>query len=136
MKVGRRRLLKGVALTSAATLATPRLVRALEGGTSAIAGQLKVALGDFVLLPGTERYENVLCNLFYAGASIRRPSCIVQPGSSAEIARVVQIAGKAKSPLTVRGGGLSTLCVADGAVMVDMPARLGGVRPVGEKIEA
>jgi FAD/FMN-containing dehydrogenase len=95
---------------------------------------LREELGDRVALPGSAAYAGALGRVFFPDASRRRPSCVVQPASAGEVSSVMRIAQKTGSSVTVRGGGLSSNCVADGAVMVDLSAHLNRAEADGDVV--
>jgi FAD/FMN-containing dehydrogenase len=87
-------------------------------------GRLREALGDRVAEPGSAAYAAALGRVFFPDAARRRPACVVAPASTAEVSAVMTIAAATGCSVTVRGGGLSSNCVADGAIMVDLSAHL------------
>jgi FAD/FMN-containing dehydrogenase len=95
---------------------------------------LREELGDRVALPGSAAYAGALGRVFFPDASRRRPSCVVQPASAGEVSSVMRIAQKTGSSVTVRGGGLSSNCVADGAVMVDLSAHMDHAAADGDVV--
>ncbi|MET8755351.1 FAD-binding protein, partial [Streptomyces sp. NPDC004667] len=68
--------------------------------------------------PGTAGYQDALARVFFPEAARRRPACVVAPRTAEEVATVMRVATEAGARVTVRGGGLSSNCVADGAVML------------------
>jgi FAD/FMN-containing dehydrogenase len=96
--------------------------------------ELRSALGSRVQAPGTTGYEDSLARVFFPDAARRRPSCVVAPRSVDDVATVMRTATASGSPVTVRGGGLSSTCVADGAIMLDLSAHLHGARPDGDHV--
>ncbi len=99
---------------------------------SPCARALSVALAGRVLLPGEPGYSRVMGGLFSSEASLTRPLCVVQPTDAAQVATALKIARDFGCPVTARGGGLSPLCAANRAVMVDLSAHLGGGTLVGD----
>ena len=99
-----------------------------------IVGQLRSALGSGVCAPGTAGYENALEKVFFPEAVRRRPTCVVAPRTVDEVATVMRVASATGARVTVRGGGLSSNCVADGAVMLDLSERLVSARPDGDRV--
>ena len=95
------------------------------------AAELGAALGKDVFLPGTDGYELARSSLFVIDAARRAPCCVIQPRSTDAVSTAVRIASEHGVGVTVRGGGLSANCAADGAVMVDLSAHLGGGQLVG-----
>ena len=98
------------------------------------AGQLHSALGAQVFLPGTRGYTDTLARVFFPDAARRHPVCVVAPQSVEDVATVLAAATATGAPVTVRGGGLSSTCVADGAVMLDLSAHLGTAHPDGDRV--
>jgi FAD binding domain len=96
--------------------------------------RLRSALGSEVHLPGTPGYDDALARVFFPDASRRRPSCVVTPRTVDDVAAVMRIATATGTRVTVRGGGLSSGCVADGAVMLDLSAHLNRARPDGDRV--
>jgi FAD/FMN-containing dehydrogenase len=90
--------------------------------------KLRDALGSSVVLPESREYRGALNGVFFPDASRRSPACVVRPRSVDEVSAVMRIATANGVPVTVRGGGLSSNCVADDAVMVDLSAHLAGAR--------
>jgi FAD/FMN-containing dehydrogenase len=86
--------------------------------------KLREALGDSVALPGSAAYAGALGRVFFPDAARRRPACVVAPASAAEVSLIMAIAQASGCSVTVRGGGLSSNCVADGAIMVDLSRHL------------
>ncbi|RAG81321.1 FAD-binding protein [Streptacidiphilus pinicola] len=106
-----------------------------SNATSAhIVGPLRSRLGSEVHAPGTAGYENTLARVFFPEAARRRPACVVAPRTADEVATVLRATTEAGVRVTVRGGGLSSNCVADGAVMLDLSAHLGAARPQGDRV--
>ncbi|HTZ28793.1 MAG TPA: FAD-binding protein [Streptosporangiaceae bacterium] len=85
---------------------------------------LAAALGDAAAVPGSVAYAGALDRVFFPDAARRRPACVVAPASAGDVSSIMQIAQKTGCSVTVRGGGLSSNCVSDGAVMVDLSAHL------------
>jgi FAD/FMN-containing dehydrogenase len=97
--------------------------------------ELAGSLGEAVLLPGSPPYEAVMAGLFFADAGRAQPACILQPRSAEQVAAALAIVRRSGGQATVRGGGASALCAADGAVMIDLAAHMGAARPAGESLE-
>ncbi|MGO4458136.1 FAD-binding oxidoreductase [Streptomyces sp. M-16] len=106
------------------------LVRPSDG----IVGPLRSALGAAVRAPGTAGYEDSLARVFFPEAARRRPACVVAPRTAEEVATVMRVATEAGVRVTVRGGGLSSNCVADGAVMLDLSEHRDAARPDGDRV--
>ncbi|MDT7742306.1 MAG: hypothetical protein QOE59_1384 [Actinomycetota bacterium] len=96
--------------------------------------ELRSVLGSQVQPPGTAGYEDALARVFFPDAARRRPSCVVAPRAVDDVATVMGVATASAAPVTVRGGGLSSTCVADGAIMLDLSAHLDGARPDGDRV--
>ena len=105
-----------------------------QSSASAAARQLQSALGAQVFLPGTPGYEDTLARVFFPDASRRHPVCVVAPQSVEDVGAVMATANATGAPVTVRGGGLSSTCVADDAVMLDLSAHLSTARPNGDRV--
>jgi FAD/FMN-containing dehydrogenase len=86
--------------------------------------RLQEALGARVCLPGSAAYAAALGRVFFPDAARRRPPCVVEPASAAEVATVMTVVSAAGCPVTVRGGGLSSTCTADDAIMMDLSTHL------------
>ena len=99
-----------------------------------VVGRLRAALGSGVRTPGTAEYGNALAKVFSPDAARRRPGCVVTPRTVGEVATVMRAATEAGVRVTVRGGGLSANCVADGAVMLDLSEHLAAVRPEADRV--
>jgi FAD/FMN-containing dehydrogenase len=96
--------------------------------------RLVADLSDRVHLPGTPGYQDALGRVFFPDASRRRPSCVVRPRSAEDVGATMRTVAAAGAQVTVRGGGLSSNCVADGAVMLDLSAHLGDARQDGDRV--
>ncbi|MEV5972242.1 FAD-dependent oxidoreductase [Streptomyces sp. NPDC051921] len=101
-----------------------------------IVEQLRSALGAGVHPPGTMAYGNALAKVFFPEAARRRPKCVVVPRTVDDVAGVMRAATAAGARVTVRGGGLSSNCVADDAVMLDLSEFLHAARPDGDRVVA
>ncbi|HEU5420827.1 MAG TPA: FAD-binding oxidoreductase [Streptosporangiaceae bacterium] len=86
--------------------------------------RLQESLGARVCLPGSAAYSAALNRVFFPDAARRMPACVVEPASAAEVATIMKLATAAECAVTVRGGGLSSSCVSDNAVMVDLSTHL------------
>ncbi|MET0704949.1 MAG: FAD-binding protein [Mycobacterium sp.] len=102
-----------------------------DGDTSQ---RLVAELGDRVHPPGSQGYRDSLTRVFFPDAARRRPACVVHPRTAAEVAATMRIAQDTGGRVTVRGGGLSSNCVADDAVMIDLSVHLGGASVVGDHV--
>jgi len=96
--------------------------------------RLVAELGNLVQLPGTAGYDASLGRVFFPDASRRRPPCVVQPRSAGDVQTTMRAALATGAQVTVRGGGLSSNCVADGAVMIDLSTHLGSARRDGDRV--
>lgn len=96
--------------------------------------RLHAALGRRVHRPGTDAYRIALARVFFPDAARRRPACVVTPGNVDDVSTVMRIALQTGCRLTVRGGGLSSNCVADDAVMLDLSAHMNAARPEGHRV--
>ncbi|MEN0137806.1 MAG: FAD-binding protein [Rhodococcus sp. (in: high G+C Gram-positive bacteria)] len=96
--------------------------------------QLKAVLPHRVHLPDTDDYVSALGRVFFPDAARRSPSCVVEPESVEEAATVMRVAHRTGGTVTVRGGGLSSNCVADDAVMLDLSARMNTARPDDDRV--
>lgn len=92
----------------------------MSSALNGVASQLAAELANAVHLPGSPPYCASLDRVFFPDASRRRPPCVVHPRSPRDVARTMTIAAENAARVTVRGGGLSSNCVADDAVMVDL----------------
>ncbi|MGC1287283.1 MAG: FAD-binding oxidoreductase, partial [Streptosporangiaceae bacterium] len=95
---------------------------------------LQEELGDRAALPGSAAYAGALDRVFFPDAARRRPACVVAPASAADVSSIMKIAQKTGCSVTVRGGGLSSNCVSDGAVMIDLSARMDHATADGETV--
>ncbi|MFD9728371.1 FAD-binding oxidoreductase [Streptomyces sp. NPDC059072] len=95
---------------------------------------LRSTLGPAVHAPGTMQYQNALARVFFPEAARRRPACVVVPRTVEDVATVMKVAAEAGVRVTVRGGGLSSNCVTDGAVMLDLSEHLNTARPDGDRV--
>ncbi|MGW4162693.1 FAD-binding oxidoreductase [Streptomyces sp. NPDC004788] len=105
-----------------------------DNDTAGLVGRLRGALGPEVCAPGTDAYERSLARIFFPEAARRRPACVVAPRSAEDVATVLRVAAETGVRVTVRGGGLSSNCVADGAVLLDLSKHLNGARPDGARV--
>jgi hypothetical protein len=92
---------------------------------------LQAAGTGLVLSPDEPGYAKAMGRVFSAEASLTRPLCLVQPENSAQVAAALRVARELGCSVTGRGGGLSPLCAADQAVMVDLSAHFAGGRAAG-----
>ena len=95
---------------------------------------LAADLGDQVSRPGDAAYADALGRIFFPDAARSAPSCVVSPRSRDDVAVALRIAGDEGSQVTVRGGGLSSLCAVDGAVMLDLSAWLDTALTFGDRV--
>ncbi|MHC1560014.1 FAD-binding oxidoreductase [Actinomycetospora sp. C-140] len=100
---------------------------------SAVA-ELRAALGPQVHEPGSAGYRDRLGRVFFPAASRRHPSCVVTPRTVGDVATAMTVATATGARVTVRGGGLSSNCVADDAVVLDLSAGLDGARQDADRV--
>lgn len=98
--------------------------------------QLQQVLGDRVCPPGSAGYAAALDRVFFPDAARRQPACVVAPASASEVSSVMRIAEATGASVTVRGGGLSSNCVADGAIMLDLSVHLDHAVADGDVVVA
>jgi FAD/FMN-containing dehydrogenase len=103
-------------------------------GSGGCTDRLVAELGDQAHPPGSPGYLDSLARVFFPDASRRMPPCVVHPRTAAEVAATMKIAQDTGGRVTVRGGGLSSNCVADDAVMIDLSVHLGSASAVGEQV--
>src|SRR3954468_24610323 len=89
-----------------------------------VSKSLVAELGDAVARPGDAAYAGALGRIFFPDAAERAPTCVVSPRSTEDVATAMRVVAEEGAQVTVRGGGLSSLCAADGAVMLDLSAGL------------
>ena len=94
-----------------------------------LVSRLADALPGSVHAPGTSGYRRSLSRVFFPDASRRCPPCVVHPRDAGDVATAMRILHHLGGTATVRGGGLSSTCVADDAVMLDLSVHLNAVRP-------
>lgn len=97
---------------------------ATRSGTAEAVARLSATLVDQVHRPGTPGYEEALARVFFPDAARRRPACVVAPRTVEDVSTVLATATATGASVTVRGGGLSSTCVADDAVLLDLPIHL------------
>jgi len=93
---------------------------------------LRKQLGDRILGPDGDAYGEAMLGIFFSDAALSHPCCIVQPRSAADVAVTLQTATAEGVPVTVRGGGLSASCAADGAVLLDLSANMNTGELIGD----
>ena len=98
--------------------------------SSEFAAHLAAELGACVHLPATPAYRTALDGVHFPEASRRVPLCVVQPRDVDDISRTLRVAQVSGGRVTVRGGGLSSNCVADDAAMIDLSTHLGSALPM------
>src|SRR5580700_4198792 len=106
-----------------------RMTDSMEG-----ARLLQEEFGDRAALPGSAAYAGALDRVFFPDAARRRPACVLEPASAADVSSIMKIAQKTGCSVTVRGGGLSSNCVSDGAVMIDLSARMDHATADGDTV--
>ncbi len=99
-----------------------------------VTDRLVAALGDRVHRPGTDGYRASLDGVFFPDASRRSPVAVVHPRDVHDVASVMRIAAERGDRVTVRGGGLSSNCVDDAAVMLDLSVHLGHAESRGDRV--
>lgn len=97
-----------------------------------LTAQLASALPGRVHTDDDAQYRDSLARVFFPEASRRRPSCVVTPADRADVATTLTSAAAAGVPVTVRGGGLSSNCVRDDAVLLDLSPNFATARPDGD----
>ena len=97
-------------------------------------GRLQAALGERTWLPGSAAYAAALGRVFFPDAARRRPACVVAPASAQDVSSVLQVARATGCSVTVRGGGLSSNCVADDAIMMDLSVHLDTARLAADTV--
>ena len=100
-----------------------------------IAAALEAALPHRVHRPDSAGYGDSLARIFFPDASRRRPPCVVAPRDSADVSAALRIVSAHGGTVTVRAGGLSSPCVDDGAVLLDLSSHLSHARPRGTLVE-
>jgi len=90
-----------------------------DGVTTSV---MRRAVSGPVLTPADVGFDEALALAVWNGDARRRPSLIVQPLSSADVASVLAVARRQSAGVTVRGGGHSFAghAVADGEIMIDL----------------
>lgn len=96
--------------------------------------QLETALGPAVCRPGSDGYRQSLGRVFFPDAARRRPPGVIQPRSTEDVSTAMKLASQEGVKLTVRGGGLSSNCVDEDAVMLDLSTHLRGARQDGDRV--
>ncbi|MFE0750932.1 FAD-binding oxidoreductase [Gordonia sp. NPDC058843] len=92
-----------------------------------IAAELDDALAGRVHSPGSPGYRESLSRIFFPDASRREPPCVVHPRNTSDVATAMRIVSAGGGRITVRGGGLSSNCVDESAVLLDLSVHLTGV---------
>ena len=95
---------------------------------------LEATLADCVHLPGSDGYRASLAAVFFPDASRRAPLAVVHPRTVADVAAVMTVATDCGGRVTVRGGGLSSNCVDDSAVLLDLSVHLANAVPQGDRV--
>ena len=75
----------------------------MKNPPSSCGSALARALGEAVLLPGSQPYEAVMAGLFFADAGRERPACIVQPRNAEQVAVALATVRDRGGQATVRG---------------------------------
>ncbi|PKZ66687.1 FAD-binding protein [Gordonia terrae] len=89
-----------------------------------IAAELDAALAGRVHRPGSAGYRESLSRIFFPDASRRTPPCVVHPRDTSDVATAMRIVSAGGGRVTARGGGLSSTCVDDSAVLMDLSVHL------------
>jgi FAD/FMN-containing dehydrogenase len=87
-----------------------------------------------VHLPDTAVYTETLGRVFFPDASRRHPACVVTPATTADVVAVMRVADECGLRVTARGGGLSSNCVADGAVLLDLSRHMNSAHREGDQV--
>jgi FAD/FMN-containing dehydrogenase len=96
--------------------------------------QLTAALPGRIHRPGSDTYADALGRIFFPDASRRHPPCVVRPRGVDDVATTLRIAEQAGRTVTVRGGGLSSNCVAEESILLDLSAHLSVARADGDHV--
>jgi len=110
------------------------LAKGTSGQNVELLSQLASRLGDGLHLPGSAGYRASLGRVFFPDASRRTPPAVVHPRTTRDVSTVLQVACAVGGRVTVRGGGLSSNCVDDSAVMIDLSVHLGSAEPDGDHV--
>ncbi|NMO05014.1 FAD-binding oxidoreductase [Gordonia sp. TBRC 11910] len=97
-----------------------------------LAAELASALPGRVHVAGEPQFRDSLARVFFPEAARRSPSCVVTPADVADVATTLTRAAAAGVPVTVRGGGLSSNCVRDDAVLLDLSVHFATARTDGD----
>ncbi|WP_238421620.1 FAD-binding oxidoreductase [Gordonia sp. 'Campus'] len=92
-----------------------------------IAAELDAAIPGRVHPPGSAGFRESLSRIFFPDAARRNPPCVVHPRTVSDVATTMRVVSSAGGRVTVRGGGLSSNCVDDAAVLLDLSVHLTGV---------
>ncbi|KAF9556645.1 FAD-binding domain-containing protein [Agrocybe pediades] len=65
--------------------------------------QKVISRASAVYFPGDERYASGIAH--WASSSSENSTCVVEPGSSKDVAAVLRVVGQHKTPFAVKGGG-------------------------------
>lgn len=96
--------------------------------------RLAAELPGSIHLPDTSGYTETLGRVFFPDASRRHPACVVTPRTTEDVAVVMRTANDCGFAVTVRGGGLSSNCVADGAVLLDLSRFMNSAHQKGDQV--
>ncbi|BBZ27373.1 FAD-linked oxidase [Mycolicibacterium madagascariense] len=99
-----------------------------------VTDRLVSVLGERVHRPGTPGYRASLDGVFFPDASRRSPVAVVHPRDVQDVASVMRTAAHSGDRVTVRGGGLSSNCVDDSAVMIDLSVHMADVAVRGDRV--
>lgn len=89
-----------------------------------------------LLTEGSDRYESSLSSLINGTASAQQPELIIQPTSSSEVQEAVKYAAGRNMPISIRSGGHSPFCAADGGLMLDLASGLDQVTVETNRVRA
>jgi FAD/FMN-containing dehydrogenase len=99
-----------------------------------VVAELVADLPGRVHTQGSDGYRDALGRVFFPDASRRHPLCVVRPIDAGELGTALAIAERSGSTVTVRGGGLSSNCVADQSIMIDLSAHMNTARAQGDTV--
>jgi FAD/FMN-containing dehydrogenase len=106
----------------------------MSPGVGGFLDRLSGVVGDGVHLPGSPGYASSLGRVFFPEASRRHPPAVVTPRTVDDVQAIMRLASEVGARITVRGGGLSSNCVADDAVMIDLSVHMASASCVGDRV--
>ncbi|MBD2655524.1 FAD-binding oxidoreductase [Synechocystis sp. FACHB-383] len=86
------------------------------------------------LTAGTDKYESSLSSLINGTAAAQQPELIIQPTSPSEVQEAVRYAASRNMPISVRSGGHSPFCAANGSLMLDLAPGFNKVTVENHKV--